>query len=380
MKKLIILTDFFPPAFKAGGPVRSVSNLVEQLKNEFEILVVTGDRDLGDSKGFEDEEKNEILQKEGFKVIFLSPENRSLKHLEALVEKFDPQVVYLNSLFSGSFTVKPLFKSKRIFKNKKIVLAPRGMLHGSALSKKKTKKRIFLRLAKLINLYGNVVWHATSKEEKERIIQEFGSENEVKVIPNLPGLLQPREQISKSAGSLKMMFYGRLSVEKNLLGGLNILRNSSLEDVSLHIYGPKEDIKYWGDCEREIELIKKESPGLKIEYCNIIHPESLQSTMENYNVLFSPSGSENFGHAIVEAMSSGMPALISDKTPWSELESFSAGKDIPLDSTNKWIEAIEFFKALNKEEFKTWSQGAIKYSREIMTDKNAQQAYLELFS
>ncbi len=379
MKKLLILTDYYPPAYKAGGPVRSVSNLVDQLKDHYEIMVVTGDRDLGDSVSFSDEKINEVIAKDNFKVIYLTKERRSSTDISELILQFEPNIIYLNSLFSGAFTVLPLFRSKKIFGNSKIVLAPRGMLHRSALSKKKFKKRIFLRLAKMINLYDNVIWHATSEKEKERIVEEFGQKSDVSVIPNLAAMLQPRNNFSKKSGTLQMMFYGRISVEKNLLGGLKILGNLNLNNVSLHIYGPLEDGKYWSDCKNEIERIEKNSPGMNIEYHGAINPQDLQSVMDKYHLLFSPSGSENFGHAIVEAMSSGMPALISDKTPWQKLESFYAGMDIPLDMKDKWLESIKFFKSMDEEHFKIWSHGAVKYSREIMTDRNALKAYSELF-
>ena len=32
-KKILISSEFFPPAFRAGGPVKSVNNLVNTLKN-----------------------------------------------------------------------------------------------------------------------------------------------------------------------------------------------------------------------------------------------------------------------------------------------------------------------------------------------------------
>ena len=53
MQKLLILTDWFTPAYKAGGPVRSIENLARLLKDDFEIFILTGDRDLGDRHPFE---------------------------------------------------------------------------------------------------------------------------------------------------------------------------------------------------------------------------------------------------------------------------------------------------------------------------------------
>ena len=47
--RILMLVDHYFPAHKAGGPLRSVSNLVERLSDEFEFWVVTRDRDLCDA-------------------------------------------------------------------------------------------------------------------------------------------------------------------------------------------------------------------------------------------------------------------------------------------------------------------------------------------
>ncbi len=39
--RILRLVDHYPPAYKAGGPLRDVSNLVELLCDEFEFWVVT---------------------------------------------------------------------------------------------------------------------------------------------------------------------------------------------------------------------------------------------------------------------------------------------------------------------------------------------------
>ena len=42
----------FYPAVRAGGPARSLTNLVRELESEFIIDVVTSDRDLGEAEPF----------------------------------------------------------------------------------------------------------------------------------------------------------------------------------------------------------------------------------------------------------------------------------------------------------------------------------------
>ena len=96
---ILILIDWFLPAYKAGGPVRSVANLIENLKNDFEFKIVTGDRDLGDTSPFKDVKTNSWIQKDDYQIMYLSPEQNKEKIKAILInEKYDK--VYLNSLFS----------------------------------------------------------------------------------------------------------------------------------------------------------------------------------------------------------------------------------------------------------------------------------------
>ena len=45
-KRILIILDYYLPSFKAGGPVKSISNLVEQLE-DYDFFIVTRDHDLG---------------------------------------------------------------------------------------------------------------------------------------------------------------------------------------------------------------------------------------------------------------------------------------------------------------------------------------------
>ena len=39
-KKLLVFTDWYLPAYKAGGPVRSIANIVAHLKDEIDSLII----------------------------------------------------------------------------------------------------------------------------------------------------------------------------------------------------------------------------------------------------------------------------------------------------------------------------------------------------
>ena len=52
MYTILTITHYFQPGYKAGGPIRSLANFVEWLSGEFEIKIITSDRDLGDTQPY----------------------------------------------------------------------------------------------------------------------------------------------------------------------------------------------------------------------------------------------------------------------------------------------------------------------------------------
>src|SRR4051794_35908932 len=51
-KKLLILTEWFAPGYKAGGPIQSCVNMCLALKNKYEIYVFTTDTDHGEANPY----------------------------------------------------------------------------------------------------------------------------------------------------------------------------------------------------------------------------------------------------------------------------------------------------------------------------------------
>ena len=74
--------------------------------------------------------------------------------------------------------------SKR--KNNKTIIAPRGMLGAGALAIKPFKKKIFLTLSKILKLYSNVKWQASTAQEANEIKAVFGEKSNVMTALNLP--------------------------------------------------------------------------------------------------------------------------------------------------------------------------------------------------
>jgi len=371
-KKLLILSDWYIPAVNAGGPVRSVSAIVSALKEAFDISLLTSDRDFGSDEKFPNIEVDVWINKDGYRLQYISPSklNETIKR-EVLS---DYEKIYMNSLFSVPFTLNPLRSLSKSDKRGKVILAPRGMLGKGALELKSIKKNVFLFLAKTIGLYKDITWHASTILEKNEIQQVFGNQNRIISIENLAAC-KPEKfiELVKEKGQLKLIFVSRISPKKNLLYLLDIL-NKIENKLELHIYGPIEDETYWLKCQT---LISRSFHS--IIYKGIIKPHSLSRTIGNYHLFVLPTLNENFGHIILETLNSSVPVLLSDQTPWLNLENQFAGKDLTLKSKNEWVKWLDKFYSMGNLDYQKWREGAWTMANKKLEQNELVIEYINMF-
>jgi glycosyltransferase involved in cell wall biosynthesis len=368
--KILIFSDWFTPAFKAGGPIRSVVNFIERFKDEYEIYVLTTDRDLGDTLTFEQIEPNKWIRQDGFEAMYLSPDKLQYRFVKNIIRELNPDNIYLNSMFSR-FTIFSLISS--LYTNK-IVLAPRGMLSSSALSVKPIRKYLYLSILKLLNVDQHIAFHSTSIEETKSIKQIFPRAKMIIEASNLPvavnKALAPHNKIK---GELKMVFVGRSHTIKNLLFLLECLENIK-RNCTLKIITTKEDEDYWQQC---LSAIKKLTHIQTSVLFDLPHHE-VKEHLEWADLFVLPTQGENFGHAIFEAMAVGCPVLISDQTPWRELEKSMAGIDMPI-KLDQFKHAIERFLLMDKDAYQQFRKGSLEYAKLYYEHMNVGPLYKKLF-
>ncbi len=370
MKKILIFTDSFLPGFKGGGPITSVSNLVSLLNNNFDILICTKDSDFGDTKPYKDIEQDKITKYKEYNVIYLS--NMNKQSLSKVIDDFNPDLLYLNSFFSTTTQIV-MFLNKLTFK-KKLIVAPRGELQENALNIKKAKKSIYLFIYKLFRLYKNTSFHSTDTIETKSIKDIFG----IDAITQLQNAvkLHKFEPLIKRENELKIIFVSRVSRKKNLHYALNLLKNIKY-DIVFDIYGPKEDMDYWNECQDIIDSLPK---NIHISYKGSLAQNEIVNKMREYHAFLFPTLSENFGHVIVEAMQSGLVPIISDQTPWLNLDDINAGWDIPLSNEKLYIKAIEQLYEISSEEYTKKSLAIMKYIHNTLDMKKLTKDYVNFFN
>lgn len=340
----MIFVDWYLPGYKAGGPIKSVSSLVAFLQNEFDFLIVTTNTDFGETQPY-DSVVSDVWTKtnDSVSVFYASKKFLTYKNISQLVKSVEFDGVYLNSFFSIYFSVIPLFLLKKGIIKTSVLIAPRGMLGVGALQLKSTKKRIFLLISKLIRLHKNVIWHATSEQERGEIAAIFGEKANISMVSNLQfnASISTSMNPYKNIGELKLFFLSRISEKKNLLFALRSLLNIKVtSNVVFDIYGPIEDGAYWKKCLPLIEELKRKN--ISVNYMGSVLNEKVSESIATYHFLFLPTLNENFGHVIVESLLNGKPVIISNQTPWRDLEKYNVGWDISLDNISKFDKVIEY--------------------------------------
>ena len=146
------------PGYKAGGPIRTLANMVDKLGDEFQFKIVTADRDFDDTKpytGIKLDCWNRVGKAD---VFYMSPKKRSLKDFKKVLCSTECDILYLNSFFSPHFTIKPLLLRRlRLIPDRPLIIAPRGEFSTGALGLKSLKKRVYIAAAKAFGLYKGAV-------------------------------------------------------------------------------------------------------------------------------------------------------------------------------------------------------------------------------
>lgn len=398
--RVLVLLSHYLPGFQAGGPVRSISNLISALGGEYDFRIVTSDRDLGDNLPFPGVVSNQWIRVGLADVRYLRAGLPGFLRMCALLCSVDRNtVIYLNSFFARRYSMLAvLMRWLKVCRPRCLVIAPRGEFSPGAMRFKRSRKVLYIRLCRSFGLYSGLIWHASSDFEAEDITRQFPLMKNIKVAGIVPtpldadwkrrtseaitasdiaGVLSPllRGRPRKMPGQLRAVFVSRVSRKKNLAGALRMLRGVS-GDVTFDIYGPAEDAEYWEECQG---LMATLPANTRVRYKGKIEHEGVAQVFAENDLFLFPTLGENYGHVICESLMSGCPVLISDQTPWRNLEAEGIGWDIPLDDAERFRSVLQQCVDGDDEWFAELSQRATHYASKRASDPGILNANRELF-
>lgn len=383
--RILVFVDYFLPGFRAGGPIRTIANMIAHLGDAFVFRVVTRDRDLGDEAPYSSVQVDSWNAVGNAEVFYASPAVDRPTGLMRLMRQTPHDLVYLNSFFSWRSAGLPLLlRWLGVVPCRPVVLAPRGEFSPGALALKAGKKRLYIRLTGWLGLYRNICWQASSEQEAEDIRRALGcSASRVMVAPNLlPPLAtieagsttHAPEMVPPSGSALRLVFLSRISPKKNLAFLLQALAGVDFP-VSLTIYGPQEDVAYWQQCEALMEALPSH---VVVRHAGVLSPEQVPAALAEHDLFVFPTLGENFGHVIFEALKAGLPVLLSDQTPWQPTPD-GAVQTLPLAALAPWRVAIQAQAALSPTERQVRRQAAAALADTMMHSSDRVAANRQLF-
>ena len=231
-------------------------------------------------------------------------------------------------------------------KDIKIIVSPRGSLSQAALSISKYKKYIFSNLFQQNELLKKCDgFHATSIKEKDEI-RKLGYKQPIAIIPN--GIDMPLKAKSNfNQKKIKYLFLGRIHPIKGLDLLIRTWAKIDNKNISLDICGYSEDLNYY----KYLKNITNKLNIKNITFSGSVSGESKKQKFIENDIFILPSKSENFGLVVAEAMSYGMPVIVSENTPWQVIEDKECGWIVKLNEQSL-LSTINLVKELNSATLK----------------------------
>lgn len=374
-KKILIITGRYLPGYKDGGPVRSIKNLTDFLGNEYDFNILTCDRDHGDIKPYENIKVNEWNRVGNANVYYVPPKGFKFSVIKRLAN--DTHLVYVCGCFSD-YAINTLIL-KRFNKIKKpVVVAAMGLFSPMAFRIKYKKKKLFTTTFNILGLFKNIYWSATSEMEVKEICRQVKAKSEqFHIAEDLPRIVDSTSIVKeKKAGELSVCWISRIVPKKNLIKAIDILSGIKSR-IDFTIYGPVEDAEYWNKCQ---EMLKKLPDNITWQFNGNVESEQVVQTLRQHHVFLFPTLGENYGHVIQEALSAGCPCILSDQTPWQDLEEWGVGYVYKLDEMQKFADAVKSYAEMDNETFNKCVKAAHQYAIKNSNEKAKNTGYRKIFN
>lgn len=373
-KRILIIYRSYFPSRSHLGPATSIRNLVEAMGGDYDFHILTLNHDFTTGRPlFPTPHHREVLP---HAVVEYVPRGFAALRLLArrLNENFD--AVDVNCAFDPLLAIPALVMCRLGFAPRsRLCHTPHGIYMDVIMGTRRLRKTLFCRAADLLGLYRRVVHLASSPGEASDIARNHWRPQQIAVVSQFVAMRPaPAPQAEKPAERLKIAFVGRITEQKNLLAAIAMIQALKVP-ATLHVFGEATDPDYVRRC----DALMRQGLGLgSIRFEGRVEPAELARALPQHDVLLHPTLGENFGHAIVEALHLGLPVLISDRSPWTDVEAGQAGWVLPLADLGGFVARLEAIYAMGAE-WAAWSAGALAYARRTFDPVATMQRYRNIY-
>ena len=215
------------------------------------------------------------------------------------------------------------------------IIKPMGALYPYSVRGKGWKKRPYYSLISRRDIQRAAAVHYVSREEREKCHLAHGLGNRAFVSPSgmeaprLPDREQLRQRYPALRNKQVILFLGRI----HRIKGLDILARAHARlakergDVHLLIVGPDEG----GYATTVKTILRREGAADTATFTGLLQGEEKWEALAGSDVFVLPSYSEGFSVAILEALSCGLPVVISPQCHFPEVAETGAGHVVPAE-------------------------------------------------
>ncbi len=270
------------------------------------------------------------------------------KALKNRLKEFD--LLHIHSLYLFHNFIGGYFARKYSIPH---IIRPHGTLDPYLHKRHRFRKAIVEALFENRNLSNASAIHFTSREEQQLAAPHiFGTKSFI--VPN--GLNPADYSCMPTAGTLKrffpqtenkknILFFGRLNFKKGLDLIIPAFIKLAKESPSYHLILAGPDDEGFGNM--AVKQLKKNNLQTvgnhsRLTLTGMVEGEKKLALLNESDIFVLPSYTENFGISVIEAMSCGLPVIISDKVNiWREIVKDGAGIAGPCDSN--WLSDAIFY-------------------------------------
>ena len=356
MRICLVSSSFYPATFY-GGPISATWDLSKKLaENGHEIYVSTtnanGDRKLSLECNYFLEKENNVFVKYYNEQITNKFSLSFLFGIWSDIKKSD--IVYIQYLFHYTVLFSLLFS---VIQKKKIVVCPRGSFSVFTLNNKLPLIKLLWLNFFIKPMVNKIIWQASSYLEERDILNKFPNAD-VKIINDGIDYESFQNSITVSRKELLNKFTGiSFNDVSNVFFSMGRLHKIKGFDVLIDAFNLfLEKDKYakliiaGGDDGVGGELknqIKKLDLGSSVFLIGAVNFEDKKLLLNNCDYFTLASEFESFGIVIAEALSCGKPVVVSNKTPWKDIQINNCG----ILADNKMINFNDAFSKVINDKY-----------------------------
>jgi glycosyltransferase involved in cell wall biosynthesis len=228
---------------------------------------------------------------------------------------------------------------------KPYIFHPCGMLDPWSLRRKWLKKRLYLALRLRRDLEQARAIHVASLWERDRTAL-LGLKRPLVIVPDgvdldefgqLPARGRFRDKYPALQNRSLIVFLGRIYPGKGLELLVSALSKLADRSTMLAVVGPDSQ-GYQATVQSCVDKLKL---GNRVVFTGLLQGNNRIEALVDADLFCLPSEHENFGIAVMEALASGTPAIISDQVAiHHEVVLAGAGESLPLD-VDRFVDALQ---------------------------------------